>query len=444
VAQLIHPNAVQVYDVGQADGYHYIALEYVDGESVSDLLERRDKVSWRAALEIARQAASSLARAHELGIVHRDIKPENLMLSKRGEVKVADFGLARLAEDPAITHHGTILGTPFYMSPEQAEGRSAGPAADIYSLGCTLYHMLVGHPPFEALTALEVVRMHITVRPRPPREIDPEIPEGVSDLALRMMAKKPQDRPESAERLVELVSEVRREVDRGMIGFGKPDELVAKSSSATAEAPGPIIIREVLGPEGRTYKRVPVDMVATARSAQLPEDARRKLVAKVINLSQGGLFMTCDEPQPAGTLMELSFRPAPDADMLEGLAVVRWVSEHPTGMGLEFVRLSEDERVRIGRMVACTEANLVMEAITRTELQQRLLRVYYTDMAARSSLAELAARADTSVIMVRDGLKPFAQHGLVRLTESRAEFRPPKDEELSRRIKRWVLEHGLS
>ncbi len=444
VAQLVHPNAVQVYDVGEAEGYHYIALEYVDGESVSDLLERRGTISWRAALEIARQAASSLGRAHELGIVHRDIKPENIMISRRGEVKVADFGLARLADDPAITRHGTILGTPFYMSPEQAEGRPAGPPADLYSLGCTLYHMAAGHPPFEALTALEVVRMHALSHPRPPHEVNPDIPQPVSALILQMMAKKPEERPASGQRLVETIAEVRREVDSSRIGFTEPDETLARSSASQTPADGNIVIREVLGPEGRTYRRVPVDMVATLRSAQLPEGARQKLVAKVINVSQGGLFLACDEPLPAGSLMELSFRPAEDADMVEGLAVVRWTSEHPTGMGLEFVRLSDNEREHIGRMVARNQATMVMEAVTRTELHQRLLRAYYTDMGGRCSLAEVATRMGSSVIVIREGLKPFVQHDLARLSESRVEFRPPQDEELSKRIKRWVIEHGLA
>jgi uncharacterized protein (TIGR02266 family) len=304
--------------------------------------------------------------------------------------------------------------------------------------------MLVGHPPFEALTALDVVQMHTSTPPRPPREVDEEVPEPVSRLVLKLMAKNPEGRPRSADLLVERISEVRREVDRGLIGLGEPEKIAARASKPQPEDGAAFVIREVLGPEGRTYRRVPVDMVATARSAQLPDDTRKKLVAKVLNVSQGGLFLACDEPLPAGSLMELSFRPAEDADMVEGLAVVRWTSDHPTGMGLEFVRLSESERERIGRMVARTEARLIIKVLTRTELHQRLLRSYYTNMVGRSSLAEIAARADTTVVMVREGLKPFVQYGLAQLFESRVEFRPPRDEELSRRIKRWVLEHGLA
>ncbi len=441
VARLVHPNAVQVYDVGEAEGYHYIALEYIDGESLSELLERRGRLPWRAALEITRQAASSLARAHEMGIVHRDIKPENLMLSRRGEVKVADFGLARLGDDPAITHHGTILGTPFYMSPEQAQGKPAGPPADLYSLGCTLYHMLVGHPPFEALTALDVVHMHATVAPRPPREEISDIPEMVNGLVLKLMSKEPAGRPASADRLVEIICDVRRQAERVApeVEAGKP----ARAGAGAFNPEETAIIREILGPEGRTYKRVSVDMVASARPANLPEGARRKLAAKVINVSHGGLFLACEEPLPAGSLLEFSFRPAEDAEMLEGLAVVRWVSENPRGVGLEFVRLNEAERERISKMVARSESKFIMQAITRTELHKRLLRTYYTNIGSGASLAEISERSGTGTVMVREGLKPFVHHGLARLSESRVEFRPPPDEELAARIKKWVLEHGL-
>jgi predicted Ser/Thr protein kinase len=442
VAKLVHPSAVQVYDIGEADGYHYIALEYIDGESVSDLLERRGRISWRAALEIVRQAASSLARAHELGIVHRDIKPENLMLSRRGEVKVADFGLARLSDDPSITRHGTIMGTPFYMSPEQAQGESAGCAADIYSLGCTLYHMLAGHPPFEAVTALDVVHMHTTTPARPPQEADPAIPSAVGELALQMMAKRPENRPESAARLVEIVNELRRSLDREP-GAVAPQVPAAAGAGPREALLGGAVIREMLGPEGRTYRRVPVDMVASARPANLPEETRRKLAAKVLNVSRGGLFLACAEPSPAGTLLEFSFRPSADAEVMEGLAVVRWVSDRPLGMGLEFVRLSPEEKERIATMVARSEAHGIMEELTRTELHERLLRTYYTNLGSRASLAEIAERAGTTVVMVREGLRPFVHHELVRLFESRAEFRPAPNEELSGRIKGWVLEHGL-
>ena len=477
VARLVHPNAVQVYDVGQADGYHFIALEYVDGQSLSELLERRGRLPWRAALEIARQAASSLARAHELGIIHRDIKPENLMLSRRGEVKVTDFGLARLGGDPSITHHGTILGTPFYMSPEQAEGSEAGAAADIYSLGCTLYHMLAGNPPFEGLTALDVARKHVVEPPRPLSEAAGGVPESVSGLVLEMMRKRPAERPASGRELLERMSAARRAAEAAeaeVIGFlaggGPPDSgaeappaapprptpsvqpappappapPAARPAAAAAEAARRAVIREVLGPEGRAYTRVPAESVVQLRSTELSAGARQQLAARVVNMSEGGLFLACDQPPPVGTIMEITFRPASGAEEIEALAAVRWVSDSPAGMGLEFVSLAEAERSRIRGLVEQAEAELVMEHLTRTELHRRLLKAYYCDTSARCVLTELAERAGTGVVMAREGLKPFVRHRLARLSDSRVEFRPPPGRALSERIREWVLENGLT
>jgi uncharacterized protein (TIGR02266 family) len=462
VARLVHPNAVQVYDVGQADGYHYIALEFVDGQTLAELLERRGRLPWRAALEICRQAASSLARAHEMGIIHRDIKPENLMLSRRGEVKVTDFGLARLGGDPSITHHGTILGTPFYMSPEQAEGNEAGTAADIYSLGCTLYHILVGNPPFEGLTALDVARKHVVEPPRPPAELVAGLPAAISELVLDMMKKLPAERPASGRELLDLIVAVRRTAEAAeaeAVEFFAAAPAVAAQPAApeapAAPAPPPpggapaeaarrAVIREVLGPEGRAYTRVPAELVAQMRPAELPAGTRQQLAAKVVNLSEGGLFVACEKPLPVGTILDLTFRPSAEAAEVEALATVRWLSDSPQGMGLEFVRLAEAERTRIRTLVERAEAEMVMASLTRTELHRRLLKAYYCDTSARCGLAELAERAGTGLVMAREGLKPFVRHKLARLSESRVEFRPPQGQVLAERIKNWVLKHGLS
>ncbi len=161
-ASLVHPNIVQIYEVGCADGLHFIAQEYVQGMNLQELLVRRGAPDLKLALAIMRQAAAALAKAAERGIVHRDIKPENIMLSGHGEVKVADFGLARLSNDETrLTQEGYTLGTPLYMSPEQVEGKPLDTRSDIYSLGVTCYHMLAGQPPFRGETALNVAVQHL-------------------------------------------------------------------------------------------------------------------------------------------------------------------------------------------------------------------------------------------------------------------------------------------
>src|SRR5262245_42198704 len=151
VAKLTHANIVQVYAVGEHDGLLFMALEYVDGRNLREHLHHRGPPELPTALSILRQAASALQRAAELGIVHRDIKPENILLTRKGEVKVADFGLSRVLSEnqPAnnLTQTGTTMGTPLYMSPEQVEGKPLDHRTDIYSLGVTCYHMLAGQPP---------------------------------------------------------------------------------------------------------------------------------------------------------------------------------------------------------------------------------------------------------------------------------------------------------
>jgi predicted Ser/Thr protein kinase len=197
-ARLAHPNTVQVYEVGEAGGRHYIALEYVAGRSLDEVLRTRGRLPWRTALEIARQAAGSLEAAHRMGVVHRDIKPANVLLSDRAVVKLTDFGLARLHGAPGITTQSEVLGTPYYMSPEQARGEPAGPRADLYALGATLYHLLTGRPPFEAPDPMEVLQKHLEELPRPPRELVPGLPREVSQLVLQLLEKSPGKRPASA------------------------------------------------------------------------------------------------------------------------------------------------------------------------------------------------------------------------------------------------------
>src|SRR4051812_20156610 len=158
-AQLVHANIVQIHEVGCVDGVHFIAQEYVQGLNLAELLTRKGAGDVARSLGIVRQVAAALNKAAEHGIVHRDIKPENIMLAASGEVKVADFGLARLFDrDDAnnLTQVGITMGTPLYMSPEQVEGRALDPRSDIYSLGVTWYQMLVGEPPFRGDTALSI------------------------------------------------------------------------------------------------------------------------------------------------------------------------------------------------------------------------------------------------------------------------------------------------
>jgi serine/threonine-protein kinase len=204
-ASLVHANIVQIYEVGCIDGIHFIAQEYVPGQNLKQLVTRRGPLSTRLAINILRQVASALYRASARGITHRDIKPENILLGASGEVKVADFGLARIAGEGGqlnLTPVGITLGTPLYMSPEQVEGRTLDPRSDLYSLGVTCYEMLAGHPPFTGETALSVAVQHLKSDPARLEDARPDLPGGLTRVVHKMLAKKPSDRFQNAGELL--------------------------------------------------------------------------------------------------------------------------------------------------------------------------------------------------------------------------------------------------
>ncbi len=204
-AALVHANIVQIHEVGQIDGVHFIAQEYVQGKNLREYLDRHGAVDMRLAVHIARQVAAALLRAAQQGIVHRDIKPENVLLSASGEAKVADFGLAHVLRDSEqlnLTQVGVTMGTPLYMSPEQAEGKPLDHRSDLYSLGVTLYHALAGHPPFRGESALALAVQHLKSAPEPLANVRPEVPEGLCRIVHRLLEKDPAKRYESSRELL--------------------------------------------------------------------------------------------------------------------------------------------------------------------------------------------------------------------------------------------------
>ncbi len=202
-ARLEHPNVVQVYQVGEHAGRHYIVMQFVEGESLAAAIRREGAIEPVQALRWILDVTRGLAMAHEMGIVHRDIKPDNILVTRKGEPKLADFGLAREVESQSeISQSGQVLGTPYYMSPEQCDAQPADGRSDIYSLGATLYHMLTGRRPFEADNPLQVMLKHLKDPLVPPAKVRRGIPEPVSALCCRMMAKSPNERPANAEKLI--------------------------------------------------------------------------------------------------------------------------------------------------------------------------------------------------------------------------------------------------
>ena len=209
-AALVHANIVQIYEVGQTNGTYYIAQEYVQGLNLRQWTTRNGAPDLRLALAVMRQVVAALAKAAEHGIVHRDIKPENVLLTRTGEIKVTDFGLARFqraAESVDLTQVGITVGSPLYMSPEQIEGRSLDSRSDLYSFAVTCYQMLAGSPPFSGETPLSVALQHLNKQPEPLETHRPDLPGSLCRAIHKMLAKSPEHRFQTAQ---ELLRELRR------------------------------------------------------------------------------------------------------------------------------------------------------------------------------------------------------------------------------------------
>ncbi len=215
-ASLVHPNIIQIYEVGKEADIHFIAQEYVPGKNLAQLLRRDGAFRPGLVLDILRQVVSALCKAHELRIVHRDLKPENIMLSHSGEVKVADFGLARAmnADVETLTQIGVAMGTPLYMSPEQIEGRPVDARSDIYSLGVTCYHLLSGIPPHTGDTALAIAVQHLNSTPKPLATVRSDVSERLSAVVHWMFAKQPDQRPANPNELLSELRELAAEAAR--------------------------------------------------------------------------------------------------------------------------------------------------------------------------------------------------------------------------------------
>ena len=203
-ARLEHPNVVQVHDVGHEQGYHYIAMQYVEGKSLDVWLKERKKLSVGEALSTTKRVAAALAAASKLGIVHRDIKPHNILISKDGVVKVADFGLAKDEDaNRSISEPGVVMGTPYYMSPEQAKGEKVDHRSDLFSLGATLYHMLTGKRLFDGGTPVTIVMKQASSEaPIPARQLEPSIPEPVDAFLAKLLQKDPANRHQTADEVI--------------------------------------------------------------------------------------------------------------------------------------------------------------------------------------------------------------------------------------------------
>jgi eukaryotic-like serine/threonine-protein kinase len=199
-AGLSHPNIVSIYDRGEAEGTYYIAMEYLDGRSLKELIVSRGPAPIHVAIDYTRKILDALRFAHRNGIVHRDIKPHNVIVDPEGRAKVTDFGIAR-AGTSQMTEVGSIIGTAQYLSPEQAKGAPVDQTSDLYSVGIVLYELLTAKVPFSGDSPVEIAMKHISATPEPPSSLRPDVPEDLDMVVLRALAKTPEQRYQSAEEM---------------------------------------------------------------------------------------------------------------------------------------------------------------------------------------------------------------------------------------------------
>src|SRR5213080_404360 len=236
-AALSHPNIVSIYDRGEAEGSYYIAMEYLDGRSLKELIVSRGPAPVGVAVEYARQILSALRFAHRHGIVHRDIKPHNVLVDGEGRVKVTDFGIAR-AGTSQMTETGSIVGTAQYLSPEQAKGGEVDPRSDLYSLGVVLYELLTGKTPFDGETPVEIAMKHLSTTPRPPSKLRPDVPRELDMVVMRALAKNPDERYQSADEMEADLERVARGARVSAATVDSATQVLKRPAAATAVVGG--------------------------------------------------------------------------------------------------------------------------------------------------------------------------------------------------------------
>jgi serine/threonine protein kinase len=432
-AKLVHYNVVQVYDFGRFGETYYILNEFVEGSTVQDLIDENGPFLPDEAVDIVLQTARGLAAAEQAGIVHRDIKPENIMIDTESVVKITDFGLAKAVQDEAgATQAGIIVGTPFYMSPEQAKGLELDTRSDLYSLGVTFFHMVTGQLPFDGESVISVLLKHISGERPDPSEVNPAVPSAVSRLILRLMAREPEDRPGSAQELIGELKELQGSLKRGD---------TAEMSPAAPE----------IDPERRKrYKRLRKSLIARVRPRTAPPEVLKKMEDRCH--TDGGVFVESANPLPEGSLAEVRFSVPGRPGLVEATGLVRWTVRQglDAGMGITFLKVTplEESEPKASASAAVRRANLstaeIMTRLTDTGLKARLLKYYYANLGRAVTMQNLIGSLGVGKRMVETALREYCELGLAIDRGAKGiTFVWPDDKELQNAIVDWIQEYGL-
>lgn len=443
-ARLSHPHIVQVFDYGVDKGYSFIASEYVDGGTVAARIERKGVVEPTEATGMILQACEGLVAAHKQGIVHRDIKPDNLMLTNRNRsVKITDFGLAKMVEtspDAEATSSGMIVGTPYYMSPEQARGHDLDHRSDIYSLGITYYHMVTGQVPFDAESIIGIMLKHISAERPDPLAINPSLPGAVGEVIRHMIAQRPEDRYQTAAEAIPDLRHLRDQLRQGVTSIFLRRPAVS-SERATRY--------KVLRPEQILFLR--------AREVQPPVLKNLRALVK----GDSGVFLPCAESYPEDTVLEVHFTiPGNDASY-RAVGLVRWGTDDARcpGVGVTFVK--------VGRQTGGASAILpppegqapsllqtprfhmmtpeqAMSRLTQTPLHARMLRYYYANANQFVRIRTIAGALGIGMRLLDPVLKTYEECGLLqRTSDDDVNFIWPDDPAMEEQLVNWISEFGL-
>ncbi|MHC4873800.1 MAG: protein kinase domain-containing protein [Planctomycetota bacterium] len=434
-ARLINFNVVQVYDFGRENELYYIISEFVDGSTVQDLIEELGTVPSEHAAELILQSARGMAAAQEAGIVHRDIKPENLMITRDGVVKIADFGLAKVVKDDAsVTQSGMIVGTPFYMSPEQAKGETLDVRSDLYSLGVTYFHMVTGQIPFDGDSIISVLLQHISGERPNPSDINPAIPGIVSDVIMKMMAQDPENRYPGFDSLVPALEELLKRLQSGDTG---ESSLEAYDENAVDKE------------RSKRYKLLKKTLVANIVKKEVPELTLNKMAARV--KSDTGVFVESKEVYPENSIVEMRFTVPGRTSLVNALGLVRWnVESGPRmGMGITFLKVNpvqgEDPKPNTSALVRRSRlsTSTIINTLSETPAHGRLLRYYYANTGRNVNLNGIANSMGVGTRGLDKYLKLYKSLGLVIENNNEFSFVWPEDKELQNGILDWIQQYGL-
>ena len=419
-AALNHPNIVGVYDTGDDDGTHYIVMEYVEGRTLREVIREEGPLLPERAAEIAADVCAGLAFAHQHGIVHRDIKPANIMITGRGMVKVADFGIARAMSGDTVTQTAMVLGTAQYFSPEQAQSAPVDARSDLYSLGVVLYEMLTRQVPFTGSSPVAIAYKHVKEPPTPPSRLNPDVPAPLEAIVLKALAKNPDNRYQSSD-------EMREDLLRAL--HGQPVEATPVLSDATgmidlSSDETQIVERRPTMP-GYKHERTPEEkrrrtgilllgailaaivgvaawavlgLIGGTKIARVPDVLGERLSVAEARIEAEGFDVDLLDPQfsdkyPAGTVMAMN--PTPGTELTKGDTVTLTPSA-----GIERVKVpdvlgkSEAEAKRI-----LEAAGLKIGEVTHENSERR----FGTVIDQRPGANTEVAKGSTATLVVSKG-----------------------------------------